>query len=285
MNIRIRPELSLAFPSSDIVKIEELPQEPALFRITATFLGLYGVSSPLPTFYTEDLFAEAAEDESVSRDFLDIFNHRLYLLFFRCLMKYRYFLQIVEERAPQFLEILFCLIGLGEKEFRRGLIDPYSIIRYAGLITQFPHSVMGLKTLIQDALSGIPVDIIPCVERKVALPVDQRLCVGVTGSRLGVDAYLGDEIEDRMGSFRISIGPLHENQFHSLLPGRRGFEKLNSLIHFYLTDPLEYDIETTLIKEELEHTCLGSAMWSSLGLDTWVYTDVFKTEPSIYFQP
>ena len=67
--VRIRPELSLAFPAADVAKVE---RDGDNLRVTATFLGLYGPSSPLPTFYTEDLMEESSNDESVFRDFLDI---------------------------------------------------------------------------------------------------------------------------------------------------------------------------------------------------------------------
>ncbi|UCG67883.1 MAG: type VI secretion system baseplate subunit TssG, partial [Deltaproteobacteria bacterium] len=88
--IRIKPNLSLAFPASDVESVQEVgdPEDPR-FLITANFLGLYGSASPLPTFYTEDLIDEAAQDESVTRDFIDILNQRLFALLFECWGKYR----------------------------------------------------------------------------------------------------------------------------------------------------------------------------------------------------
>jgi predicted component of type VI protein secretion system len=51
--IRIKPNLSLAFPASDVECIEELEDhDGAQFLITVNFMGLYGSVSPLPTFYT-----------------------------------------------------------------------------------------------------------------------------------------------------------------------------------------------------------------------------------------
>jgi len=77
--IQIKPNLSLAFPASDVESVQELGDHKDLrFLITANFMGLYGTASPLPTFYTEDLIDEAADDESVSRDFIDILNQRLF---------------------------------------------------------------------------------------------------------------------------------------------------------------------------------------------------------------
>jgi type VI secretion system protein ImpH len=260
-NIRIRPELSLAFPASDIARVEELPGDISSFLVTATFLGLYGVSSPLPTFYTEDLLSESSEDESVTRDFIDIISHRLYTLFFGCLNKYNQFIQVVEERNPQYLERLYCLLGLGEKELRQEIPEAFSLIRYIGLFTQFPRSALGLKTLVQDFSGGMPVEIIPCCLRRLMIPEDQRMYLGVSGVSLGKESFLGEEIEDRMGAFSIKIGPVNQDQFHALLPGSEYFKKLTFLIQLYLTEPLDYDIELILLKGEINTVCLGGPKW------------------------
>src|SRR5690606_24804533 len=56
VDIRVRPNLTLDFPGTDLNSIEQLG--PNRYRLTANFLGLYGVTSPLPNFITEDLLDE-----------------------------------------------------------------------------------------------------------------------------------------------------------------------------------------------------------------------------------
>lgn len=284
-NVRIRPKLSLAFPPSDVDSIEEFGEGEPRFLVTATFLGLYGPSSPLPTFYTEDLIDEASEDESVSKDFIDVINHRLFSLLFRCWVKYRQLVQVVEERNPQHLQRLFSLLGLGEKTLRRVVPDAYRLIRYIGLLTQFPRSAVGLKVLLQDALGDVCVQVISCVQRKAKIPRDQRLFLGSSGHCLGQDSYLGEEIEDRMGKFRLRIGPLNSRQFQGLLPGRGECEKLAFLTRFYVTDPLEYDAELVLAEGKTQCACLGAPEWSRLGLDTWSFSTEALGEVSARFYP
>lgn len=283
--IRIRPELSLSFPPADVAKIEEIKGEKPFFSITATLLGLYGSSSPLPTFYTEDLLDEAAEDLSVTRDFIDIFNHRLYFLLFRCWAKYRLFFQVIEEKDPAVLGKLFCLIGLGEEELRKDLPESYILIRYTGLFTQFPKSASGLQTLLHDALGRIPVRVIPCITRVVKIPPDQRLHLGKSGCRLGEESFLGEEIDDRMGKFRLRIGPLKSDSFRSLLPGSPDHQKLALLTKFYLLDVFEFDIELILAEKEAKTVSLGGSEWSRLGLDTWVFSLDHLDEVKATFPP
>jgi type VI secretion system protein ImpH len=272
-HIRVRPKLSLAFPPADVDSIEESEGEEPQFLVTVTPLGLYGASSPLPTFYTEDLLEEASEDESVTREFIDTINHRLFFLLFRCWTKYRQFIQVVEEKNPQHLERLFSLVGFGEEALRQDVPDAYGLLRYVGLFTQFPRSGAGLQALLQDAFGNVPVAVEPCVLRKARIPVDQRLMLGESGGALGVDSYIGEEMEDRMGKFRLRIGPLDRHQFQRLLPGGGGCEKLVFLTKCYITDPLEYDVELTLAEGEARGVCLGQPEWSRLGWDTWVFAD------------
>lgn len=284
--IRVRPDLTLAFPAADVNQIEERGgNEKTAFRVTATFMGLYGSSSPLPTFYTEDLMDEAAADESVTREFLDVFNNRLYLLLFKAWNKYRQFVQVVEEHNEECIERLFCLLGLGEREIREGIPDAYQLIRYIGLFTQFPRSAAGLESVVNDALGDIPVHIRPCLFTMAKIPEDQRSLIGHTGAKLGRDCYLGEQIPDRMGKFRLELGPLDTESFQDLLPGGVKYKMLTTLTGLYVTDPLEYDIEITLQEGEARTTCLGSHAWGRLGLDTWVFATSDVGEVKTVFCP
>jgi type VI secretion system protein ImpH len=281
--LRIRPDNSLAFPAADIASIEKTAGEEPGFRVTATFLGLYGHASPLPTFYTEDLLEDETSDEPMTREFLDIFNHRLFSLFFRCCMKYRLFFQVLEERNAGDLERLFCLLGLGEPGLRGEIPRAYSLSRYTGIMTQYPHSAWGLETMLRDAFRGVPVGVIQCFRRCVRIPPEQRFCLGQAGSRLGVDSVLGKEIEDRMGKIRLRVGPVDLATFQGLLPGSPGYERLAVLTRLYLQDPLDFDAELVLAERQARTARLGEAAMSRLGLDTWVFSGEHMGEASAAF--
>lgn len=284
-HIKIRPTLSLSFPAADVDSIEELDDDRNRFVINTTFLGLYGSSSPLPTFYTEDLIDEAAADGSVARDFLDVVNHRLFLLLFESLIKYRQFLQVAEENNHEYLERLYCLLGIGEEQLREDIIDPYELIGYMGLFTQFPRSALGLKILLQDAFHEINVDVIPCIERRAKIPTDQRICLGVSGGLLGNESFLGEEVADRMGKFRLRLEPVSGSNFRDFLPGGVEYAKLLFLTKLYIVEPLEYDFDLVIPKGCAKTVCLGSSEWSKLGLDTWIFSGDELEEVTIRICP
>lgn len=277
--VQFRPELSLAFPAADVAKVE---RDGANLRVTATFLGLYGSSSPLPNFYSEDLLEEASNDESVLRDFIDIIHQRLYHLYFQCWSKYRLFSRVVEENNPVDRERLFCLIGLGEWELRDTLPDSWSLLRYAGILSQFPRSATGLVTILRDALQEKRIRIVQNMKRMVPIPVDQRMRMGMSGCRLGMDTVLGCEIADRMGKFRVEIGPLSWKSYNDLVAGTSQYEKLARYVRFYLCDPLAVDLKLLLAAGEAKPLRLGDPA-ARLGLNSWCFSGETLGEMSTVF--
>ncbi|PKN61245.1 MAG: type VI secretion system baseplate subunit TssG [Deltaproteobacteria bacterium HGW-Deltaproteobacteria-15] len=282
--VRVRPHLSLEFPETDLTSVETADANPEHFLITATFLGLYGVSSPLPTFYTEDLMDEESEDMSVTRDFLDIINAPIYPLFFRCWSKYRQHIKIVEEEDPAYLERLFCLLGLGTEKLRKGLAGAEGLIRYIGLFNQFPRSALSLATILSDAFGQTPVEIIQCVKSHARIPEDQLLCLGIRGGSLGIESYLGHEIADRMSAFQVRVGPLKATPFRTMFPDSEGFRLMNLMIRLYLDQPLEWDVRVLLTAGEARPACLGGPHWCRLGWDTWVFSGETLGEVEANFQ-
>lgn len=278
--LRIRPHLSLAFPATDMTDIawQALSEDDYRIQITSTFLGLYGTGSPLPTFYTEELLDEASDDQSVSREFLDIFNHDFYIHFFKAWSRYRLMFKVLEEGDADYIERLYCLLGLGHKELRRALPHHDRALRYIGLFTQFPRSALGLKTMLTDLLEGPRVDVRQCVHRWVAIPEDQRMVLGERGCTLGEDCWLGQEVQDRMGKVVIEVQDLSADKFHELLPGETLHDQVESLTGFYLVDPVEHDLKLNVRPEEVQTLTPGTGRWARLGYDTWIFAGTLSGE-------
>ncbi len=286
-NLRIRPHLSLAFPGTDMTDMQEVRDEDEgilQYHITATFLEMYGSSSPLPTFYTEDLLGDANEDITVVQDFLNIINTPLYPLFIRSWSKYRLMIKVLDEREQAYLERLYCLCGLGLPELRKEIQHPYRLLRYIGLFTQWPRSALGLKTLLSDALGGVPVDVEPCKHRRVRIPDDQRLQLGVQGNMLGEEAVLGELVDDRLGKIAIHIGPMNAHDYHDNLPGTDRYDWIVQLIRLYLVEPLTCELRYSMIPEEARQVKLGGFTWAAVGYDTWLYSSAIPPEAAATFQ-
>ncbi|MES2509509.1 MAG: type VI secretion system baseplate subunit TssG [Pseudomonadota bacterium] len=295
-SLRVRPKLGLGFPENDIEGIEVRPE--GGYRVTANFFGLYGVASPLPTYYTEDLFEEEREGRHATRDFLDIVHYAMYPLLFDAWRKYRLQLRVLEDGDAQVLNRLYAFVGLDDASVRAELPHSGNLLRYAGLFNLHPRSAMGLQTLLADAFSPASVRIECCTLRAMPIPADQRLHLGVQAHCLGEDTYLGSEIDDYSSSLSIHLTDLPEDLFHQLLPGTVGNQRLEFLTRFYLIDPLEIRVElelrhadaraartATVSGEEASVTqeARSAASWSRLGLDTWIAPETSKLPTRVQY--
>ncbi|XCN73061.1 MAG: type VI secretion system baseplate subunit TssG [Candidatus Electrothrix aestuarii] len=274
--IRVRPHLSLDFPGTDIVKVEELDEEHARFQITVTFLGLYGSSSPLPTFYTEDLIDEEREGRNATREFLDILNHQFYNTYFQTWEKYNISHQLCEgekerDRDKNYL-ILYSLLGIIQPEVRQLIEHERRFLPYIGLAIQRPRSAEGLRALISDMLGEPNVQVHQCVEYQAVISMDQRCFLGIKNTRLGEDAHLGSLVRDRMGKFLLSLGPVDGTRFQELLPHHAGHQLLLECVLFYCDQSLLWDLQLEIKREDMETCQLGNSSWGHLGWNTWLYS-------------
>lgn len=268
--LKIRPNLSLSFPSSNVESIEE--SQDGTFTLTSNILGLYGTGSPLPTFYTEELMEDVNRGTTATKDFLDALNHRVYELLYDSWGKYRCMHTIVEQHNRRYTDMLFSISGLSESALKKEFDNPLELLRYSGLFCMKSRSASGLETLLSDTLGGLGVHIVQGIEKKSLLPDDQRCRLGM-GVCLGSNSYMGSEYTERSGAFRIEIGPLSADEYSRFYPGTQAYNKLVALTRLYINSPAEFDIDIILDETERPDTvCLGGGKWAMLGLDTWVFS-------------
>lgn len=268
--LRVKPHLSLGFPLAGVEQINETEQ--GGYTITSNILGLYGSGSPLPTFYTEELFGDDARGCKTVRDMIDVVNHRLFMLLFEAWSMYKSMIRIVEAGDETLIRRFYNLIGMDERSLEQEFKDPRILLRYSGLFAMNSRSASGLETMLADALK-VPIKVIQMVERKGLIPDEQRCRLGMN-IRLGIHASLGRTVTGRGGAFRIEVGPVTNNDYQRLVPGTNDHDLLLSLTGLYVSSPLEYDVEMVMDKKEKPCTvCLGGERFSRLGLDTWVFSD------------
>lgn len=277
--IKIRPELSLEFPRSDISQINLLNYDDKLrCQITATFLGLYGSSSPLPSFYTEDLFRDQVEDNQLTREFIDIFNNHLYQLFFKIWDSHQLSYQVLEAKNPSYLAYLYRFGGVEDIETQRFIPTQYNFLRYLGILGHLPRSALGLKTILADLIEISAVEILQCVDSVLDIPFEQRLCLGVNGNLLGDNSHVGSQIISASHAFTVRIGPVTQFEFRSLLPESEKFQTINQVVSSYIDQPLTYNIELVVCGEQLSSVVLGDKSCSCLGHNTWLFANGTEKE-------
>ncbi len=298
--IRFRPDVSVGFPAGDIRRITPLPHvegAESAYRVDVTFLGLYGVATPLPLHYAIDMlrhvdmaeqaqleeqhpaseFGQAASPGTGStpeRDFLDILHHRLTSLFYRAWTKYRYHVTFDMPHRDVMTHYLLWLIGCNPAWDQQRLgVPPLRLIRYAGLLTQRPRSAAGLEGLLLDYWKDLPIRVEQFVGRWVALNPTDLNGVGMMNSRLGEDLTVGEEVYDLCTAFNVVIGPVDWATYLRFLPDADGFGQTRALVRLYCNDPLLFMTEVKLHAGQVPELCLSCEETAGrLGYTTWVRT-------------
>ena len=267
--IRFRPHTGLAFPATDIRSIEIVEGVPRRAVVTVTFMGLYGVDSPLPVYFYDSIATEAEQTKPL-RDFLDIFNHRLYTLFYRSWKKYRPSLHFVSAERDEYSERALCLAGLGTRNAAvQPFVPPLRLAALAGHLMSRTRNAAGLQSLLCDFFEGIGVAIRENVPRWV--PIPQRLRMGKSQfpMRLGSTATIGKRVFDISGKFRIILGPLTMSEYLGFLPGGDRAKILHYIVRLRAPDYLDYDVRLELKTEEIPSLRLSDSI-TRLGLTTWL---------------
>lgn len=274
--IRFLPNPGLGFPPTDICQIQKEQDDKGreTIKMILSFMGLYGVASPLPKFISE-LIAKQEEETHPLQAFLDIFNHRLYSLFYRSWKKYRYYLQFVSGGEDRFSQYMLSLLGLGTRALSDLVgVPPTRLIAYSGVIGHRVHSSEGLRGLLSDYLGGIEVTILEFMPRWVSIP--EQISLGSKSpdnrdvqAKLGENIVIGKNILDHSSKFRVVLGPLNLDDYRRFLPDGADVQALYRLIRFYTPAQLDFDVELRLKKEEAPKFKLGSEL-AQLGRTSWL---------------
>lgn len=275
--IRVRPQLDMGRAQSSVVGIRRLEPEDvaeegsqARYEIETSFLGLYGTSSPLPNFYTEDLIFAEQEDHTGARAFLDLFQQRIYDLYLGAMEQYRPLYDMTESTESRFKGVLWSMVGLRAPALREQLPDSDLFLRYLGLFARPQRSASGLQVMLED-FTGCSARVDQCVERQVRIPNRLRLSLGENSHCLGETSVLGCLAREFSGRIHLVLGPMSHERFSSLMNVGENWPLLVSLISYYLKAPVECDLTLLLRPTHARPIELGNAAWGQLGQNTWLY--------------
>ena len=261
----------LGFAAHDIDRVEFFMEQGQLrARLRLNVLGLFGAGSPLPAFYGEQAFAERSGGNP-TRDFLDLFHHRLHRLMLPIWRKYRYRACFRAGANDRFSEQMFALMGLGAAAIRGVCqLDCKRLLPYLGLLSLRVHSAALIESVLRYYFKHDALFIEQWVERTVQVNPLQRNDLGRANCALGQDLVLGHRIADRSGKFRVHVRALNWQRFHDFLPTGRAYQPLCSLVRLTLRDPLEYDLRLVLAEGQIRALHIGENTVCRLGWTTWL---------------
>lgn len=264
--VQLHSTTSLAHPASDIERLE-YDEERDRVRLDISFLGLLGVDSPLPMAMVERvswlIFQQREAGERIKGVF-DLFHQRLYSLLFRAWRKARP-ISRPGEQEPALYDRVLAVIGYSRALGLGG--DSLPALREVRLQTLRSRTAVGLQAMIEHRL-GYRSGVRQLEFRRVSVAQSLRSVLGKANCQLGQSLLLGGRIADRNKiSLEVKAGDF--TQWERLLPGGEERRELDDALGIYLRDPIDYDVEVSLSRDEVPRCELGNPA-HRVGYSVWI---------------
>ena len=274
--LKFRPCEKYEFPPKDIKKISF---DDETFTFVLTFLGLYGINSPVPRCYHQQIAVQQrtlGKGEIPLQNFLDIFNNRFYWLYYQAWKKYRFYLFLNEDKSNKIAERINSFTGRGifthepqlfqQDQKRESIINSIALLKFSGIFTQRSRNKVGLKILLRFFFPNIKMNVKEFVPRWIEL----NDIPGLEGdkNRLGENCFIGKYVKDYTSRICIQIGPIDFEEYLNFLPAAAQAKKLTELLRIYLIDGMEFDFDFIIRADTIatiswndDRLKLGSTFW------------------------
>lgn len=252
--LRVHHLPGLEFSSSDIAKIQH--DERGVFTVWANFLGLTDSQSPIPDYLTHDI-VRCDDKAQRTRDYFNLFHHRLYELLFFGLKAIDLPLAWSHKSHQSWRRRVCALLGLIDPADDPGVTR--SLL--SALLVQSPSA-----RVVEAALKG---SLTPFLQRSKASPASlklESLCgeqvpldqayqnqLGRQNHQLGKDCVLGDHVTDRTSKIRIIVSDLEQTQLGAFEEGAPAYELLRGQLQLLLDRPTKVELVLHLHPQAAAH--------------------------------
>ncbi|MFK3796871.1 type VI secretion system baseplate subunit TssG [Pseudomonas sp. NPDC088444] len=254
--VRFRPDPGMGFPAAELKAIEIADDPEGCATVRTRLLGLYGVDSPLPTAYLDDI-TQRREGHEALEAFLDIFNHRIFTQFYRIWRKYSYPASFEAGGTDATSQCLLGLIGLGIPGTARHIATPVS--RFLALL-----SVMRLPTRNAEGIAALVTLLAPATQTRVTphWPQSVRLAEPARLSRahpasLSQGTPLGPVGLDANSQLLITLSTRDPTETQGWLPHARLHTDLLVVLRVYLGWRYTAKVQLSLSIGDLPRPVLG----------------------------
>lgn len=232
--VRFRPWPGMGFPVSELRAIEQdddHPDNPPTVR--TTFMGLYGVDSPLPTGYLDDI-AQRREGHDALAHFLDIFNHRVMTQFYRIWRKYSYPATFEPGGTDATSQCLLGLMGMGIPGTGKHIATPVSrFLALLGIMRQPGRTAEGVQALVRQLTQHTRAVVTAHCPRRVSVAQPAVLSCK-TPARLDGRTLMGSTAVDMNSQLLIALHTDDGQDAQRWLPGGELFADLQVMLRVYL---------------------------------------------------
>lgn len=283
--IRLGQQPSLSFAPTTLASAE-VKKECTAHELMIYSFGLLGPNGPMPLHFTEYVRERYLHhQDSTFLDFLNLFHHRLILLFYRAWANSQPTVSLDREDNQAFNHYISSLIGMGSGEtYSDDSIPRDAKCFMAGHFVRQHYDAEGLAKILShyfqlpvQILENIPVWLPIAKEQQTRLSIHQL-------PKLGQDTFLGLMARDIQHKIRIELGPMTLAQYQLFLPDQAHAIELRDWVRHYIGIEYQWDVRLILHKEEVARAQLGGDQ--RLGLSSWLRDDDNDCDANdLFFMP
>lgn len=271
--IRLRPDPTMAFASSDVASVASVtyPDGVERTRVTTTFMGLYGSTSPLPNYFVEHVAqSEHQGERQPVREMLDVFHHRLLSLIYRTWTKYRLYVGYKSKGADAFTRRMLCAAGIDGFGAHNPPIHKFLFLRYAPMLAWRARSARGLNVALDEMFGNLGVRIEQFVGAWILIEKPYRNRLGQANAQLGESLTIGKYVFDASSRYKIVLGPLGYDDYLAFLPGGHKRPLLRGVCAVFTRGMYDVLLELHVKPDAAPRYQLGSPRASTLKRTAWL---------------
>ncbi len=239
--VRFRPHPGMGFPVSELKAVETDPDRPdAPPTVRTTFMGLYGVDSPLPTSYIDDI-AQKREGHEALEAFLDIFNHRMMTQFYRIWRKYSYPATFEAGGTDKTSRRLMALTGITHS----GITPTSRLLAILKPLVHTTRTAEGIVSVINTQAPNTQVTVNP--HQVTMMPAGKQARFSFTERQtLGEHLVLGPQTADANYCIGVAMYTEDPDEVKGWLPGGQLREDVFTLLQVYLGCDYDASLKLTI---------------------------------------
>ncbi|AHG20943.1 hypothetical protein Z042_16030 [Chania multitudinisentens RB-25] len=267
--LRLGQQPSLSFAPSTLASAGPASHA-SQYQVMIYSFGLFGPNGPLPLHFTEYVRERYLHNQDRTLlDFINLFHHRLILLFYRAWANGQPTVSLDREDDQAFTRYLSSLVGMGVSRLSpRDNLPTHAKYFMAGHLVRQGRDAEGLAKILRSYFQ-VPVRIIENLPVWLSIaPEQQTRLVAGQAQPLGREAFLGRAVRDVQHKFRIELGPMPLAEYHQFLPGGTQAIALRDWVRHYLGIEYIWDVRLILRKTDVNRATLGGKQ--RLGLSSWL---------------
>ncbi len=251
-NIELQAEIMPVAPDLQVSRVELVADKA---KITLCIEALSGAKGVIPHYIYEELLSGLHSENDALKQFLDVFNLRVFELDLK--LRNRSWLLLQEENAkntlqPRISETLAKLSAINSR-----YVPGTELLKYSLLLGLKSRNLRDLSQLLQDYF-GYQLQIQIKPPEKHSLPQNSLTTLGCSNNRLGQGLLLGSHCQIANSHISITLQPASREEFIAIKQAKHLAKAIKEVSSLFLRDETKVSVYQEVKRSYLLNPILSS---------------------------